>query len=557
MLGLVELGWGQDNPAFRQMFTSFLIPGGTPEQMRALNELERASTTPECAARILASVHEYDASEYAPRVTCPTLVLHARGDVRAPYEEGRRLATLVAGARFVTLETNNHILLEQEPAFAQFFAEIREFLAAREAPRRRVSRPHAARARDSRAGRARARQQRHRRTPRALREDGAQPHHADLRQAPRPDARAGDRACARGRVRSLAARRRPLTGTAVPCFYRSTGTASRARDRGLRTPRTRRLQMRRERRPLANQEETMDRFLAALFAIAAILLAGRQSLPPGPPVTKQVTVNGVTMKYVEQGRGEVVLFIPGGMSDLRAFESSREAGARSYRYVSPTLRYFGPDPWPDNGRNFSMATHVNDLAAFIRALNAGPVNIVGWSYSGSLGILLAIQHPELVRSLFVYEQSNLASWVTDPAEINASAASRKATFGPAVVASKGGDQAGAVRIIMNGVNGGPGAFDVLPASTRAMHLENARAVPLFFAAPPPPPVSCGQLGALKIPVAMGVGELSPVFFQAPAKAAARCISGSTLIVVPNGRHHWPVTAPADFTETLLAFLKRT
>jgi pimeloyl-ACP methyl ester carboxylesterase/DNA-binding CsgD family transcriptional regulator len=139
MLGLVELGWGQDNPAFRQMFTSFLIPGGTPEQMRALNDLERASTTPECAARILASVHDYDASEFAPRVRCPALVLHARGDVRAPLEEGRRLAALVPGARFVTLETNNHILLEQEPAFAQFIAEIHAFLAEGETPRRRAA----------------------------------------------------------------------------------------------------------------------------------------------------------------------------------------------------------------------------------------------------------------------------------------------------------------------------------------------------------------------------------------------------------------------------------
>lgn len=162
-----------------------------------------------------------------------------------------------------------------------------------------------------------------------------------------------------------------------------------------------------------------------------------------------------------------------------------------------------------------------------------------------------------MRSLFVYEQSNLASWVTDPAEISAAAASRKVTFGPAVLASKRGDQPGAVRIIMNGVNGGPGAFDALPAGVRTMHLENARALPLFFAAPPPPAVSCAQLGGLKMPVAMGVGELSPVFFQVPARTASRCIPGSMLIVVPKGRHHWPVTAPADFSDTLLAFLGRT
>ncbi|MGH8703333.1 MAG: alpha/beta fold hydrolase, partial [Burkholderiales bacterium] len=95
-----------------------------------------------------------------------------------------------------------------------------------------------------------------------------------------------------------------------------------------------------------------------------------------------------------------------------------------------------------------------------------------------------------------------------------------------------------------------------PEGTRTMHLENARAVPLFFAAPPPASISCAQLQALRMPVVMGVGELSPVFFEVPAKAATRCIPGSTLLVVPGGRHHWPVTSPADFTETLLVFLKR-
>jgi pimeloyl-ACP methyl ester carboxylesterase/DNA-binding CsgD family transcriptional regulator len=137
MLGLVELGWGQDNPAFRQMFSSLLIPGGTAEQMHWLNELERVSTTPECAARILASIHQMDATEYGPRVACPTLVVNARGDHRVPLEEGRLLAALVPGARFVQLDTDNHILLQNEPAFAQFFGEVHEFLAVGQTPRRR------------------------------------------------------------------------------------------------------------------------------------------------------------------------------------------------------------------------------------------------------------------------------------------------------------------------------------------------------------------------------------------------------------------------------------
>jgi pimeloyl-ACP methyl ester carboxylesterase len=304
----------------------------------------------------------------------------------------------------------------------------------------------------------------------------------------------------------------------------------------------------------------MDRFLlTALVAAAAVLLGGCQT--PGTegsmePVTKQMTVNGMAMKYLEQGRGEVVLLLPGAFSDLRSYESSREAIARSYRFLSPTLRYFGPDPWPDAGGNFSMTTHVGDLAAFIRGLNAGPVHVVRWSYSSSLAVLLAVEHPELVKSVFAYDQSFLVSWVSDPAELSAAGAARKAAFGPAVVASKGGDQAAAVRLIVDGANGKPGTFDALPTPTRTMHLENARAVPLLLAAPPPPSVSCAQLRQLKMPVAMGVGEFSPPHYVVPAKGASRCLPGLTLLVVPKQSHHWPIIAPDDFTQALLAFLKQ-
>lgn len=128
MLELVELGWGRENPAYRQMFTSQYIPDSTREQAAWFNELERMSTTPECAARIFASWSEIDVTDLARQIRCPTLVLHARGDVRAPFEEGRLIAGLVPGARFVPLESRNHVLLEGEPALAQLFAEMHAFL---------------------------------------------------------------------------------------------------------------------------------------------------------------------------------------------------------------------------------------------------------------------------------------------------------------------------------------------------------------------------------------------------------------------------------------------
>jgi pimeloyl-ACP methyl ester carboxylesterase/DNA-binding CsgD family transcriptional regulator len=134
---LIELAWGQDNPAFRQVFTSLFVPGSSPEVVEWFNELERVSTSPEHAARIVRAFFEADVSELAPRVTCPTLVAHVRGDTRIPFEEGRLLASLIPGARFLPLEGRNHALLPYDPAFAAFFSEVRGFLTADEAPPRR------------------------------------------------------------------------------------------------------------------------------------------------------------------------------------------------------------------------------------------------------------------------------------------------------------------------------------------------------------------------------------------------------------------------------------
>jgi pimeloyl-ACP methyl ester carboxylesterase/DNA-binding CsgD family transcriptional regulator len=130
---LIELAWGQDNPAFRQVFTSLFIPGSSPEQVDWFNELERVSASPECAARIVRTFFEADVTELARRVSCPTLVAHVRGDTRIPFEEGRRLAGLIPGARFLPLEGRNHALLPFDPAFGEFFGEVRTFLAADDA----------------------------------------------------------------------------------------------------------------------------------------------------------------------------------------------------------------------------------------------------------------------------------------------------------------------------------------------------------------------------------------------------------------------------------------
>ena len=128
MQTLILHGWGQDNPAFRQVFTSAFIPEGTPEQFSWMNELMRISTSPKNATRIQEALSRVDIRDRLPLVRVPTLVLHSRNDGRISYKRGLELAHGIPNARLITLESNNHLLLEHEREFSHFISAIRAFL---------------------------------------------------------------------------------------------------------------------------------------------------------------------------------------------------------------------------------------------------------------------------------------------------------------------------------------------------------------------------------------------------------------------------------------------
>jgi class 3 adenylate cyclase/pimeloyl-ACP methyl ester carboxylesterase len=129
MLTLMRLGWGQENPTFRQLFTSQFIPGGSKAQADWFNELQRISTSPEDAVRNLIANGDTDVTALLAQVSVPTLVMHSHGDARVPFDLGRRLAAGIPGARFVPLASGNHLILEDEPAFPRFLQEIRTFIS--------------------------------------------------------------------------------------------------------------------------------------------------------------------------------------------------------------------------------------------------------------------------------------------------------------------------------------------------------------------------------------------------------------------------------------------
>ena len=128
LITLIRHGWGRDNPAFHELFTSLFVPGGTPEQHQWFRDLQRVTVSAENAVRLARMFGEIDVAELLPHVTAPTLVMHSRHDARVPFEQGLLLAREIPDTRFVGLDSSNHIVLSHEPAWQRLIEEVCGFL---------------------------------------------------------------------------------------------------------------------------------------------------------------------------------------------------------------------------------------------------------------------------------------------------------------------------------------------------------------------------------------------------------------------------------------------
>ena len=127
-LDLARVGWGKDDPAFRQVFAAQFLPDGTRSDWEAFDHLQRRTTSPANAVRFLEEFARIDVRDDATQVACPTLILHSRDDHRQPMRNGEELAALIPDSRLVALSSNNHLLTETEPAWQVFCDEVTAFV---------------------------------------------------------------------------------------------------------------------------------------------------------------------------------------------------------------------------------------------------------------------------------------------------------------------------------------------------------------------------------------------------------------------------------------------
>jgi pimeloyl-ACP methyl ester carboxylesterase len=255
---------------------------------------------------------------------------------------------------------------------------------------------------------------------------------------------------------------------------------------------------------------------------------------------------------VEQGSGTPVLFVHGSGADLRTWGYQMAPVAQaSFRAVAYSRRFHHPNAPPAEGDTYMAALHAADLAAFIESLHAGPVHIVASSYGGVVALLAARDRPSLIRTLVLTEPAMLSLLRPGSRAAREAVALQSAR---SVVAR--GDPHTALRAFVDAVFG-PGAYELMPASTREMLTDNLPELRREAEAPVgDPPFTCDDARAVGAPVLLLTGGSSPSFFKEIDERLAECLPSVEAVTVPGASHAVHAQQTARFNELLVTFLTR-
>jgi pimeloyl-ACP methyl ester carboxylesterase len=267
---------------------------------------------------------------------------------------------------------------------------------------------------------------------------------------------------------------------------------------------------------------------------------------------KKMGVNGFELSYVEEGKGDTVVFVHGAGADWRTWEGLRPIMSNKYHYVALSRRYHYPNAWTDDGTNYTMTQHVEDVATFIRNLSVGKVHLVGASWGGRVAGYLVLSYPELVRSVTLSDPALIAPVSVDG---KAALAAYQKDLGKSREAAKKGDARQAAILLFDAVLDEPGAFDKAPPVQQQRFLDNAKTLAPMYTGAAPAPVTCEQLAAIKVPVLVMRGENTRAIFRYGNETLISCLpKGTATAVVPHSPHVWYPINPADGAEAILAFI---
>lgn len=269
---------------------------------------------------------------------------------------------------------------------------------------------------------------------------------------------------------------------------------------------------------------------------------------------KKARVNGTELSYFDRGRGVPVVLIHGSGSDYRVWMSQIRPLAAKYRVIAYSRRYHTPNPWKGDGSDYSAALHAEDLVALLQSFNLGPVHLVGHSAGGAIALLVARDHPELVRSVVVMEPVLLGMVTGEEGE--ALRASRQKSVDAAKAAFSAGDDEQAVRVITDWALR-PRTYQQLPPPAKATFVENAKALRAqLTSTAAPPDFSCEDAKALKAPLLLVEGELTSRELTATSRTLQGCRPEAERVVIPHSTHRMQADNPYAFNHAVLDFLSK-
>lgn len=246
------------------------------------------------------------------------------------------------------------------------------------------------------------------------------------------------------------------------------------------------------------------------------------------------------------GQGQPIVFLHGALADARMWASHCEIAAQHFSAVTYTQRYFRQPQTVDPSLPFGIETHAHDLIGFIEALKLPPLHLVAWSYGADVALHVAVDRPDLLKSLFIYEPG-FPSYVEDADALAAFAADAEAMFQPVFEAVSAGDLAAGVRALINGSGQSADYFDRQPEAFKEQQLQNAHTLPLQLSQSPPPEILAHHLSGIEIPVCAAHGENTRPLFHVVTETAQQHLSGfSYPLIIPEVGHMLPLEDPQEF-----------
>ena len=268
---------------------------------------------------------------------------------------------------------------------------------------------------------------------------------------------------------------------------------------------------------------------------------------------RRIKVNGAELSYVEQGTGEAIVFVHGAGTDWRVWEEVRPFIARRYRFVAYSRRFHAPNAWPDGGSTYTIAQHVEDLAAFIRTLGVEKAHVVGLSIGGRIVAEAALAHPERFASVVVGDAFVV---LTVPEESKPALAEFARQFEPFGAAVRAGDALGAAIGYVNAAAGTTGGWSSLSQTRREPYRDNVETMLLAARdAGIDRRPSCEALGHMAVPTLVLDGENTAAGAGVTNDALAACLAPhAERARIAGSGHFWYVDRPRESAETIMRFV---